>query len=267
MAHSQNFDNDVVIRGKWIYQNLLAGVIPDVPIEVDATVPADHDKSLRQRMEKTREAYCWKCHRKMNSYGLVLESYDDVGRYRTEELLRDNKTTVPVVTTGAIVASGEPKLDGPVKDVKDLMHKLANSDRARQSFIRHVFRYYMGRNETLDDSPTLIAADKAYQASGGSMKALVASLLSSDSFMYRKDIEHGSVAKRNSPAAKPAATPVATVRRFHNADRSKSFEAVFIEFDAGTRKVKMRHNDGRVLTFAIEHLHADDQTYVMSQSK
>ena len=58
----------------------------------------------------------------------------------------------------------------------------------RQVFIRHAFRYWMGRNETLDDSPTLIAADKAYVESGGSMKALVASLLSSDSFLYRKGL-------------------------------------------------------------------------------
>jgi hypothetical protein len=44
----------------------------------------------------------------------------------------------------------------------------------------------MGRNETLDDSPTLMAADEAYVKNGGSMKAMIASLLSSDSFLYRK---------------------------------------------------------------------------------
>jgi len=69
------------------------------------------------------------------------------------------------------------------------MDKLATSDHVRQVFVRHAFRYWMGRNETLEDSPTLIAADKAYVESGGSMKALVASLLSSDSFLYRKDLE------------------------------------------------------------------------------
>ena len=68
-----------------------------------------------------------------------------------------------------------------------LMHKLADSQRVRQSFVRHAFRYWMGRNETLGDSPTLIAADKAYVDSGGSMKALIVSLLTSDSFLYRKD--------------------------------------------------------------------------------
>jgi hypothetical protein len=78
---------------------------------------------------------------------------------------------------------------GPVDDALELMNKLAESPHVRQVFVRHAFRYWMGRNETLADSPTLMAADKAYVESGGSMKALVASLLSSESFLYRKDID------------------------------------------------------------------------------
>ncbi|MBL6705437.1 MAG: DUF1585 domain-containing protein, partial [Planctomycetaceae bacterium] len=50
------------------------------------------------------------------------------------------------------------------------------------------FRFFMGRNEMLSDSQTLIDADKAYTGSGGSFKAVVVSLLTSDSFMYRKDV-------------------------------------------------------------------------------
>jgi hypothetical protein len=185
-AHSQNFDNDPVVRGKWIYERLLAGTIADVPITVDATVPEDHDKPLRARFEKTRQEYCWTCHQKMNPLGMVFEMYDDVGRFREKELLRDNKTLVPVDARGAIVASGDPKLDGPVNNAVELMNKLADSPRVRQSFVRHAFRYWMGRNETLDDSPTLIAADKAFVESGGSMKSLIVSLVTSDSFLYRK---------------------------------------------------------------------------------
>jgi hypothetical protein len=66
------------------------------------------------------------------------------------------------------------------------MERLAKSDLVRQSFIRHVFRYWMGRNEMLSDSITLIAMDKAYVASEGSFKELLVSLLTSDSFLYRK---------------------------------------------------------------------------------
>ena len=67
-----------------------------------------------------------------------------------------------------------------------MMQRLGRSDRARQSFIRHLFRYFLGRNEMLSDSKTLIEAEKAYVNNGGSFKALVVSLLSSDSFLYRR---------------------------------------------------------------------------------
>ena len=186
-AHSTNFDNDPVKRGKWVYEHLLGGIIPNVPITVDATVPEDPDKTLRERFQKTNDSYCMKCHQKMNPLGMAFEMYDDVGRFREKELLRDNKTLVEVDSRGGISHSGVPGLDGPVDNALDLMEKLANSSHVRQVFVRHAFRYWMGRNETLSDSPTLIAADKAYVESGGSMKALVASLLSSDSFLYRKD--------------------------------------------------------------------------------
>jgi hypothetical protein len=93
----------------------------------------------------------------------------------------------PINSSGILSGTGDPTLDGPVKDAIDMTHRLAKSVRARQSFVRHAFRYWMGRNETLDDSPTLIAADQAYVESGGSFKAMLVSLLSSDSFLYRRN--------------------------------------------------------------------------------
>lgn len=51
--------------------------------------------------------------------------------------------------------------------------------------MRHAFRFFLGRNETLSDARTLQEADKSYLESGGSFKALVLSLLTSDSFLYR----------------------------------------------------------------------------------
>ncbi|MCA9070245.1 MAG: DUF1585 domain-containing protein, partial [Planctomycetaceae bacterium] len=52
----------------------------------------------------------------------------------------------------------------------------------------HAFRYFLGRNEMLSDSQTLMDADRAYVESGGSFQAVIVSLLTSDSFMYRKDL-------------------------------------------------------------------------------
>jgi hypothetical protein len=72
-----------------------------------------------------------------------------------------------------------------------MIQKLAESERVEQVFVRHAFRFWMGRNETLNDAPILQAAHRAYRASGGSMKALITALVTSDAFLYRK-IEPGA---------------------------------------------------------------------------
>lgn len=207
IAFAQNTETDPIHRGKWIQEKLLAGTIPDVPITVDAVIPEDPHKSLRQRMvSKTGNEYCRTCHQKMEPLGLPFETYDDFGRFRTQqrleypenlitkvkdkgkpyEDLRDIYKVVPVDSSGQLEGTGDRRLDGDVKNALDLIDRLAQSDRVRQSIIRYAFRYFLGRNEKLSDSRTLIDADKAYIDSGGSFDAVIVSLLTSDSFLYRK---------------------------------------------------------------------------------
>ena len=211
IAHAQNTETDPVKRGRWVQEKLLAGTVPDIPITVDAVIPEDHHRTLRQRLEaKTRDSYCWKCHQKMNPLGLPFEIYDDFGRYREKESLehpdnlikkgpvkaaphvdlRDTYTTLPVRAEGMLIGSGNADLDGDVDNALELIEKLDRSDRVRQSFIRYAFRYFMGRNEVLSDSKTLIEADQAYLNSGGSFDAVIVSLLTSDSFLFRKENKH-----------------------------------------------------------------------------
>ena len=212
IAHAQNTETDPVIRGKWIREKLLAGTVPDVPITVDAVIPEDHDRTLRDRLaDATETDYCWKCHKHMNPLGYAFEQYDDFGRYRKEESLeypdklikdgpeqrgdhlvetRDVFETLPVDSTGHLRGTGDDSLDGDVEGAMDLAQRLAGSRRVRQSIIRHAFRYFMGRNERLSDSKTLIDAEQEYIDSNGSFDALIVSLLTSDSFIYRKAIEN-----------------------------------------------------------------------------
>ncbi len=204
-AHSLNDGNDPVRRGRWVQEKLLAGVILDVPPDVDASVSHDPRKTLRERMEPLREAQCSRCHNKMNPLGEPFEMFDDWGRFRAEfffdekaeivlrrgpefeKLLAAGKMTRRAVdATGEIRGSGDPTVDGKVQNAVEMMQRLGRSERARQTFIRYLFRYFMGRNEMLSDSQTLIEAEKVYLQNGGSFKALVVSLLSSDSFLYRR---------------------------------------------------------------------------------
>lgn len=211
ISNSLNAATDPIHRGKWVREQLLGGFIRDVPITVDAKVPENVHKTLRERFEVTKAKSCWQCHEKMNPLGMVFEEYDDFGRFRREEALEyleniiEYKTVrekgehgvfknykVPVYKSKAVDSSGylegtgDLALDGPVQNVHDLMTRLAKSDRVRQVFIRNVFRYFMGRNETFIDSQSLINAENAYLESGGSFKELIVSILTSDSFIYRK---------------------------------------------------------------------------------
>ena len=208
VAHSQNAETDPVRRGKWIREKLLAGYVPDVPITVDAQIPEDPHHTLRERLDSvTTKQECWKCHVHMNPLGLTFEMFDDFGRFRLKEALEHPENVIgrepgkysaeiyktkPLDVAGFLEGTGNPELDGEVEDAYDLIDRLAKSERVRQSIIRHAFRYFMGRNEKLSDSRTLIDADQAYVKSGGSFKMVVLSLLTSDSFIYRKETNPSS---------------------------------------------------------------------------
>jgi hypothetical protein len=203
VAWSENFNNDLVRRGRFIRERLLGGTVPDLPIGVAAMIPEDKHRTLRERVASATHAEkCWKCHQYMDDLGLPFENFDHFGRLLTEDSVLDEEATAknvdkkgkslgvvyrgaPLNTTGLIAGTGDASLEGPISDPRELVLKIANSERGRQVWIRHVFRYYLGRNETLADAPTLQAAEKAYLESNGSYQALLVSLLTSDSFLFR----------------------------------------------------------------------------------
>ena len=180
VSHSDAMDNHAILRGRWVRERLLGGSVPDVPITVDAMLPDEPGTTLRHRMRVTREEECWRCHQKMDPLGMPFEIFNHIGRYRTEELGK------PVDASGEIIDSGEASLDGKVKNAFDMIQNLADSERVEEVFVRHAFRYWMGRNENLNDAPVLREAHRAYRDNKGSMKAMLVSLLTSDAFLYRQ---------------------------------------------------------------------------------
>ena len=138
--------------------------------------------TFRNRLKQaTAAAECWRCHRKMDPLGVTFERYDHYGRYQRRDAGQ------PVDATGWIDRTGVKELDGKrVNGPAELMTVLARSEYVEQVFVRHAFRYFMGRNETLGDANTLQDAHVAYRNSGGSFRALVESLLASDSFLMRQ---------------------------------------------------------------------------------
>jgi len=80
---------------------------------------------------------------------------------------------------------GDESLEGPIRNPIEFVKKLASSERVEQVFVRHAFRFWMGRNESPGDAASLQAIHKTYRESNGSMKALITALMSSEAFLYR----------------------------------------------------------------------------------
>jgi hypothetical protein len=177
IAFSDPESNHPVQRGRFISESLLCRPVPDLPIGLVPVIPADPKMTLRERLAMHSKDACWSCHKLLDPLGLAFEQYDHLGRYRTTEAGK------PVDASGEITSSGNQ--DGPFRNAVELMHKLASSTVVEECFTRHSFRFWLGRNEQAFDGCALEQARNAYQKSGGDLRALVAALFASASFVYR----------------------------------------------------------------------------------
>jgi hypothetical protein len=76
-----------VTRGAYVLKNILGTPPPEPPPDVPALPELTGEKlSMRLRMERHRtDSACSGCHALMDPIGLVLENFDGIGRWRTED--------------------------------------------------------------------------------------------------------------------------------------------------------------------------------------
>ena len=87
-ASSYGNRTSVVLRGKWILENLLNAPPPPPPPNVPDLDQAKvgEDATLRQRMEVHRaNPVCASCHSKMDPLGFGLENFDAIGSWRDKD--------------------------------------------------------------------------------------------------------------------------------------------------------------------------------------
>jgi hypothetical protein len=177
-AASQADDNDPIVRGKFVREHLLCGVIPPIPPNVVQEPPELPNATLRERLQlHVKDPNCAACHSLMDPLGFAFEIYDHTGRYRTTE---KNK---PVDASGVLAGSGTQ--DGPFSGAGELMARLAGSPKVAECLVREAFRYLMGRDETDGDACALEQAAASFGKSGHDTIELMAGVLASDAFLYR----------------------------------------------------------------------------------
>ncbi len=121
---------------------------------------------MRKKLGRTRgDANCAACHRKIDPLGLAFDNYDAIGRWRTEEVVRDGGGDNPKVD-----ASGELPDGRKFADAEGLKRLLVDDiDRFAAAFVEKLATYALRRGMTVDDRDALAEVAEAEQgASAGS---------------------------------------------------------------------------------------------------
>jgi cytochrome c5 len=168
----------VVIRGKYILQNILGTPPPPPPPDVP---PLDEGSvgtamSLRQQMEKHRaNAICASCHSRMDPLGFGLENYDAIGKWRT----MDGK--FPVDSSG-VLPSGK-SFSTPL-EMREILTGM-QGDFAR-CLTEKMLVYALGRGLKPYDKRTVGEIDDQLAASGYGFQTLVSEIVHSLPFQERR---------------------------------------------------------------------------------
>jgi mono/diheme cytochrome c family protein len=173
----------VVLRGKWILENLLGTPPPPPPADVPDLQPKAKDGkvlSLRAQMEQHRSnAVCAACHARMDPIGFALENYDGVGKWRDED------AGVRIDASGKLPDGAE--FSGPAGLTQMMVTTY------REDFVRTVteklMTYALGRGVEYYDNPTVRAIARQAALDNYRMSSLIVSIVKSTPFQMRRASE------------------------------------------------------------------------------
>jgi hypothetical protein len=168
----------VVLRGKWVLENLLGAPPPPPPNMVPPLKPSDRAKptSLRERMEQHRaNPVCANCHARMDPLGFALENFDAIGKWR------DSDGGAAINST--INLSGK-NIDGPAAFREAL---LAEGDgEFVRTMVEKVMTYALGRGLTHHDAPTVRRIVREMDRDGYRWSSLLLAVVRSEQFQMRQ---------------------------------------------------------------------------------
>lgn len=173
----------VVLRGKWVLQNLLGTAPPPPPAgtpELPAQAKDGGKLTLREAMEVHRSnAVCASCHSRMDPIGFALENFNAVGQWRSTDAGK------PLDTKGKLPDGSE--FSGP-GELKKLL-----AERHRDEFVETVTEklliYALGRGLEPFDKPVVRSIMKKSSAGNYTMPALISAIVESVPFQMRRTSE------------------------------------------------------------------------------
>ncbi|HET6280826.1 MAG TPA: DUF1592 domain-containing protein [Polyangia bacterium] len=164
-------------RGRWILSNLLCQEPPPPPKgvpDLGGVGGLDPTKNVRVALEAHRvNPTCAACHKNFDGYGLSLENFDGIGKFRS---------TYPDGT--AIDVSAE--LDGvSFSGIQGLADTVSKDPRFGECIAEFLFTYGLGRLTTPTDAPYLAIVQDEWLKGTPTIRRLVQSLVLAETFRSR----------------------------------------------------------------------------------
>ncbi len=178
----------VVLRSKWILENILGTPPPAPPPNVPALKENGDGKqlSMKQLMEQHRaNPACASCHKIMDPLGFSLENFDAVGQWRTRE------AAGPIDATGQL-ADGTP-VTGPVDLRKALLKR---PEQFVGTVTEKMLTYALGRGLDYYDMPVVRSIVRDAAKDNYRFSSVVMGIVKSTPFQMRKAEGGSTVAQR-----------------------------------------------------------------------
>jgi hypothetical protein len=168
----------VVLRGKWILENVLGAPPPPPPPNVPPLKENDGKSkptALRERMEQHRNnPVCASCHARMDPLGFALENFDAIGRWRDNDM---------GATINSVIALQGQKIDSPGAFREAL---LTQTDEFVRTVTEKLLTYALGRGLDYYDAPTVRQLVRQLARHEGRWSALLVGIVQSQPFQMRR---------------------------------------------------------------------------------
>ncbi|MCB9538222.1 MAG: DUF1592 domain-containing protein [Myxococcales bacterium] len=181
-AHSDQ--TSPIRRGLFVRRRLLCQELPPPPPNAGGVPEVDPDATTRERFRQhTDDDFCRGCHQYIDGVGFGFERFDALGRWR------DTEAGQPVDARGELndLEGFGAGTQATYEGVHELAALLADSDAARDCFVRQTFRFAQGREDAADDACAVRDLRADFDAAGGDVRALLTAVAAHPSFVLRRE--------------------------------------------------------------------------------
>lgn len=171
-----------VQRGVITAERLLCQTVPAPPANVDVSEFEQPNPDLfptnRDRLDAHRQlAACAGCHALFDPFGIALERFDAIGRYRETQ----NSASIDTSVDWNDAETGQLR---HFDDARSLAEFLGADGRVTDCLTQHLYAFALGHEPSVGEQGVVDSLQDAFSTSGFNIKQLMAKLVSSPGFRY-----------------------------------------------------------------------------------